>query len=148
MALFVLFLITSIFTARFFEKNKMHLASVLYSVWFTVLLILLSFSFDVPLLTQAWTNLIGAQMHQSLHIWSLQVLTGTFCGVSAYIIITFVLAFQLGIIIYSMTKKVVYRLLRRDINLKLSIVFVKRIQNARVFYSYFDLNRLYCRMLN
>lgn len=126
----------------------MYLASVLYSVWFTVLLILLSFSFDIPLLTQVWSNLIGVQIHQCLHVWSLQVLTDTFCGVSTYVIITLALSLQFGIVIYFTTKKTVYMLFKYDHIRKFFLVFIEIRQNLRVFDSYFDLNCLYCRMLN
>ena len=144
----VLFLLSCVMTSRFLEKRKMRIANVLYSVLFVFTLCVLVFAFDFPLLEQLMSNLFGEAAYDELHIIALRVVNQTVYGVSVITMISITTSVQLGFAIYTATKKLVFRLIKRVAARKFSRVYSVEKIGVHRFYPITRINRLYCRMLN
>jgi len=144
----VLFLLSCVMTARFLERQKMRIANVLYSVLFASTLCVLAFVFDFPWLKGLMSYLLGESAYNELHIIALRVVSQTVYGVSVMTMISVIFSVQLGIAIYTATKKIVHKLTHREPARKLSRVYSIKKIDAPSFHPVLRINQLYCRMLN
>lgn len=141
MWLCVLFLLSSVFLARLFEKRKMKFASIAYSVLFTFMLFAFIFVFELPFFKVALVNLFGEMLYaEMITIFLAESELITFLG--------FLLAVQVAIAILSTSTAIVNKLKKRDpLSLKEKNRFFKAIREYTVLSST-KINRLYCRMLD
>lgn len=141
MWLCVLFLLSSVFLARLFEKRKMKIASLAYSVLFTFMLFTFIFVFELPFFKVALINLFGELLYAEIaSILLSESELITFLG--------FLLAVQVAIAILSTSTAIVNKLKKRDpLSIKEKNCFFKAIREYNVLSST-EINRLYCRMLD
>lgn len=141
MWLCVLFLLSSVFLARLFEKRKMKIASLAYSVLFTFMLFAFIFVFELPFFKVALINLFGELLYAEIaSILLSESELITFLG--------FLLAVQVAIAILSTSTAIVNKLKKRDpLSIKEKNCFFKAIREYNVLSST-EINRLYCRMLD
>lgn len=141
MWLCVLFLLSSVFLARLFEKRKMKFASIAYSVLFTFMLFAFIFVFELPFFKVALINLFGELLYAEIvSILLSESELITFLG--------FLLAVQVAIAILTTSTAIVNKLKKRDpLSLKEKNRFFKAIREYNVLSST-EINRLYCRMLD
>lgn len=141
MWLCVLFLLSSVFLARLFEKRKMKIASLAYSVLFTFMLFTFIFVFELPFFKVALINLFGELLYAEIaSILLSESELITFLG--------FLLAVQVAIAILTTSTAIVNKLKKRDpLSIKEKNCFFKAIREYNVLSST-EINRLYCRMLD
>ena len=144
----LLFLITCVITARFFEKHKMKTAAVLYSVMFITVLSLLFFVVDVPLIKLAMNNLFGEAFYKAVNRSLSEAMSSSFCGINSVWAIALAFAVQLALILVQTTKKVVRCLIGKTQGIKFYKTYSKPIPPHCGLCISKKINLLYCRMLN
>ena len=148
MGMSILFLISCIITARFFEKRKMRVAAVLYAILFAVVLSLLLFVLDFSITSTALTNILGAKSYRVLHDFLLDVLHTGFYGISVLSVIGLSVAVQVAVILLETTKQVLRYLVNHTYKRKFKTVRIRLASFVRQpFYSQ-KINLRFCRMLN
>lgn len=149
MALNLLFLLSSIVTARILDKKKMRVASVAYSVMFIVMLAVLLFTVDVDVIRSMMIQLCGKTCYFNVHFTFVDAIHTPLYG--AFIIGALVLTFvvQLAATVFCVAKEIVYHFSKQNSRYqkakKARPVFVHSVHD--LFLSP-NINLLYCRMLN
>lgn len=148
MALFLLFLFSSVVTARHFEKRKMSTASVLYSILFIITLLMSLFALDDSVINAGLINIIGEEMFGELRNTIQGIISTDFGGFSLLALFGVSCALQIAFVIFVATSTIVsYFVAKKPIRrfIKAYFRFVLLVRNL---YLPKRINILYCRMLN
>ena len=148
MAASVLFLISCIFTARFLEKRKMHVASVMYSAVFAGILIVLLLAVDIPIIQTAFSNMMGAREYAQAHEFVRDVVSTDEYGISTITVMVVVFVVQIITTLIQAAKAVVTLLIRKTTPAKFKKRKLSLASPVRTLYLPRQINLLYCRMLN
>lgn len=150
MELSVLFLISCVLIARKFEKQKMQVASLAYSVTFIVIFVILLFTVDIDIVTRAWTNIFGAKVYTDIHEALLEATGQAQYGISLIGAVTLAVAIQLAFMVLDAFRVVVNYCFssKQAIARKFKKAYSRLAQTGRNLYLPKRINLLYCRMLN
>lgn len=145
----VVFLISCIITARFLKRRKMKLASALYSILFSVTLVIIMLAVDSKMIGFAFSNILGGSLYSELHRAILRMFAENIYGFSVVTLIALSISVQLAIAIYCATKKAVRHFCASvDAERKFKKVYFRYAPSVRNLYLPKRINLLYCRMLN
>lgn len=144
----ILFLISCVFTARFLEKRKMHVASVIYSAVFICLLAVLLLAVDIPIIQTSISNMMGAYKYAQVHDFVVEVINTDEYGLSTITVVAVVFAVQVIAILIQAAKVVVTFFIKDLSSPEFSKKTITLASPVRVLYLPKRINLLYCRMLN
>lgn len=148
MEITIIFLLSSIVTARLLDKKRMHVASIAYSVMFVIILSVLLFVVDFEFIRRLMINIVDPQTYYKVHFAFMDAINAPFYGlfISGALLLTFVV--QLAVtVLYTATVIVFHYLQKNSFTCKKNAYF-KLAQSVRSLYLSNRINLLYCRMLN
>ena len=149
MELGLLFMISCVLIARKFEKQKMQLASLAYSIAFIVILFVLMFTVDIEIVQRALINVLGRESYFEIHEALLDSIGTAHYGISVAMTMSIAAAVQFAIIVLDAFKTVVcYCFIKRKVAYKFKKAYFRFAQSVRSLYLPRRINLLYCRMLN
>ena len=145
----LLFLLTSIVTARFLDKRKMRAASIMYSTMFIIMLFVLLFTVDIDLVRQMMMNAFGSEVYQLVHNAFVDAISTPAYGVYIIGSVILTVAVQVSVTVLAPVSAIVrYLIKKKNILHKFKKAYVRLVHQARSLYIVTPINRLYCRMLN
>lgn len=148
MLLNVLFLLTSIVTARLLEKKKMRVASMAYSVMFVFLLVVLLFTVESEAVGRLMVNVLGEDVYRAIHPAFLDAVHTPQYGLLIVGALALTLALQLSVAVFH-TAKLVYHFVKQNSFLqKAKQIRFTLLRPVRDMFLFPKINLLYCRMLN
>ena len=148
MILTVIFLITCVITARIFDQRKMKAAAVAYSVVFIVVLSVLAFTVDYPLISRAMSNIFGINNYNEIHSAICETIQTPVYGFSMIGGIAALFFVQLTASVLEMARAVVSCFKKEYLVRKFRKAYVSFAQHAHRLILPRRINLLYCRMLN
>ena len=105
MTTFLLFVAIALVLARYFEKKKMHVATVVHALQFLLILLCYLFAFDVPVLSDSIRTLVQSETaYEILHDATAFIVGGSAIPTKA-IIVVWVL--QLAVLAFAVTDEVI-----------------------------------------
>ncbi len=137
----LLFLISSVILARFFEKHKMKVASITYAILFTCILFFFIFTFAFGPIKDQFVSMFGEILYA-------EIVNALLCESEIVTFLGFFLAVQIAISILSTSTAIVNKLKKRDTVSRSSANRFFGTVKAHAIYHNANFNRLYCRMLN
>ena len=137
----LLFLISSVILARFFEKHKMKVASITYAILFTCILLFFIFTFAFGPIKDQFVSIFGEILYA-------EIVNALLCESEIVTFLGFFLAVQIAISILSTSTAIVNKLKKRDTVSRNSANRFFDTVKAHAIYHNANFNRLYCRMLN
>lgn len=149
MALNVLFLLSSIVTARIFEKKKMRVASVAYSVLFIVMLAVLLFTVDVDAIRSTMIWLCGKTSYFNAHFAFMDAIRMPLYGAFIMGALVLTLVVQLAAAVFCAAKEIVYHFFKQNTHFQKTKKARRTIVHpVHDLFLIPNINLLYCRMLN
>ena len=150
MELTVLFMISCVLTARKFEKLKMQLASLAYSVTFIVICFVLLFTVDIDVVSRALLNFFDADLYFDVRAALLDAMAMTYYGVSIVGALIVTTAVQLAVTVIDAARVMVRYCFfaKESLARKFKKAYFRFAQFGRIVYFPKRINLLYCRMLN
>ena len=149
MIITIIFLLTCVITARIFERKNMRAAAVAYALLFAVVLLLLLFAVDIPIVERALTNAIGAAKYAEIASAIDDAMSSTLYGISMISVIGAVFAVQtLASIIEAARVVAVYCFKKEALIRKFKKVYSGALRYSRELCLPRQINKIYCRMLN
>lgn len=149
MVFHILFLLTSIVTARFLERRKMRAASVAYSTMFIIMFFVLLFTVDIEPVRRVMLNIFGRPVYYGIYNAFSDAVNTPAYGVYMIGGIILTIAVQLAITILFPVRAIVRYFTRKKAYLnRFKKVYTRLVRNVRSLYISYPINQLYCRMLN
>ncbi len=149
MAITIIFLLSCVITARIFERKNMRTAAVAYALLFAVVLLLLLFAVDIPIIERALTNVIGAEKYAEMQSIVDDAMQSSIYGFSMISVIGAVFVVQVVASVVATAKVVaVYCFNKRSLVRKFKKVYGGFVSFARELRLPRRINIFYCRMLN
>ena len=150
MELTVLFMISCVLTARKFEKLKMQLASLAYSVTFIVILFVLLFTVDIDIISRAMLNVLDAELYYDVRTALRDAMGMSYYGISIAGALIFTTALQLAVTVIDALRVVVRCCFfaKKSLARKFKKAYFRFAQFGRTLCLPKRINLLYCRMLN
>ena len=149
MALSVIFLLTSIVTARLLEKKKMRVASVAYTVMFIIMALVLLFTADAESIRNIMLRVVGSRWYFDIRHTFLDAIRAPLYGVYMMSAILLTFAIQLSVTVIFTAKAVVYHLTKhRAFEYTIKKVHNRLLHEVCSLKMSRNVNLLYCRMLN
>ena len=127
----------------------MHAASVLYSVMFIIMLLVLLFTVDIELIRRGMLSLFGREVYYGVQNAFIDAIKSSAYG--AYIVGSIILtvAVQVSVTVLTPVRAIVrYIVQKKTVHHKFKKAYSRLVQNVRSVYISQPINRLYCRMLN
>lgn len=148
MILSVMFLISCIVTARVFEKRKMHVASVLYTTLFILLLAALAFVTDIEPIRNSLANALGEYAYTVIRSVLFSAIRSSTYGIAIAAAIVLTAVLQLVTTVACVVSTIIGFFKRSGIS-DLAKKLRDRLAYAmRTLFLMKRINLLYCRMLN
>ena len=149
MILNVIFLLTSIVTARLLDKKKMRVASAAYSVTFIFLLVVLLFTAEAEVISRMMVNVLGENIYWNAHFVFLDAIHAPQYGLFIVGALGLTFALQLSVTVFHTVKVVVYHFFKQNTPLqKARKIRFTLLRPVRDLFLSPNINLLYCRMLN
>ncbi len=144
-----MFLLSCVITARYFERKRMHTASVMYSVLFLITFTFALFSLDYSVVRVGLSNMFGEELYLELRHTVLGIINTSYFGISFTTLFSVVCILQSIFAIIGLTRCIVrYCFVKQKPLRKFNKAYSRFVLLVRNLYLPRRINLLYCRMLN
>lgn len=145
----VLFLISCVLIARKFEKQKMEMASLAYSITFVFIMIVLLFTVDIDIVRRGMINIFGDQMYMDVRGALMEALNMAYYGVTVVSLLTVTAIVQFIIAALDAARAVVRHCFpKKSVTVKFKKVYPIFNQIDHSLHLPKRINLIYCRILN
>ena len=149
MELSVLFLLTSIATARFLDKRKMQVASALYSAMFIIMMFVLLFTVDIEPVCRMMTYVFGNENYADFREVLKDAIADSRYGVYIVGAIILTIAVQVSVTVMAPVRAIIrYFSQKKTVLHKFKKVYERLVYPVPSLYISEKFTLLYCRMLN